>query len=112
MLPVRLHPVQTQRMQERGQTLHNTQDEDREGEPHAEHHKDGNCSKHPSARIRENTFEGHTPKHLAELGMSEGESPETEVGSSVGDTTEAELNRMDDLMDRDLAKLEALLHEV
>ena len=37
--------------------------------------------------------------------MSQGQSPETQVGSSVGDTSQAELNGVDGLVDEHFSKL-------
>ncbi len=47
---------------------------------------------------------------MEKLTVSQAESPETEVGSSVGDTTETELNRVNGLMHHDFTKRELRHH--
>lgn len=51
----------------------------------------------------------HSPKHFRQLGVRQRQSPQTKVGSSVGDTTQAEFDGMNDLMDSNVAKVETFL---
>jgi len=112
MLPIGLNPMQPQGVQERRKTLHDTKNKDRQGEPNTEHEKDSDRAKDAGRPVGKHTFQSHTPQHLTELGVSEGESPKTEIGGSVRDTAETELDGMNDLVDGNLAKFEALMFSV
>jgi hypothetical protein len=43
------------------------------------------------------------PPHLRQLGVREGKRPQPEVGRGVGDHAQDELDRLDHLVDHDLA---------
>lgn len=111
MLSVRLDPVQTQSVEECrealhrsapgpiqdwgtgrfGRThLHDTEDGQGEGEPHGEHDDEEDSVGDGVALEQERVLDGHGVEHLGELGVSEGQRPETEVGragrSASGET--------------------------
>jgi hypothetical protein len=108
MLPVRLDPMQTQCMQKRRKALHDAQNEDREREPDAKHNKHREGPENAGRAVGEHAFESHAPQHLTELGMCEGEGPKAKVGGRVGNAAKAELDGVNNLMNGNLAKLEAL----
>lgn len=83
-----LFSARLERKEEEGGDVHR----DGKGEPHGKHgdeEEDGSDSLH-----LERTLDRHVPKDLGELSVREGQRPETEVGSGVGDATEAELDRV------------------
>jgi hypothetical protein len=88
MLAHGLDPVQTQRVQHGTGTLHDDQDSDSKEEPDGEEDENGDDAR--DAGHAEGVGKGHGPKHDRELLVSEGQGPETEVGSSVGHAVEAE----------------------
>ena len=87
--------------------LHNTQDSDRHREPEHSDHGLRNQSNKP--RHLQDIGDRHVPEHLRQLRMRKRERPETEVRGCVGDTTQTELNCMDDLMHDHLAEIVLLL---
>jgi len=93
--------VKTKRVQESGQSLHNQQHRKRRTGPHRERHEDKD-----DIPALDNAHEDSVPEHGGELGVGEGEGPETEVGGGVGDGSEDELDGVDDLVDHDLGELE------
>jgi hypothetical protein len=88
MLAHRFDPVQAQGMQHGTCTLHDTQHGDSASEPEVEdgHHEDSALN----ASEAESVLHGHVPEDDGETLMGEGESPETEVGCSVGDAVQTE----------------------
>jgi len=48
-------------------------------------------------------------KDGSQLGVSQGEGPQTEVGGGVADRSKDEFNRFNQLVDNDLHKIEFLL---
>ena len=103
VLAVRLNPMQPQRMQERRKTLHQTQNAQRQPEPRGTD-EDANDNPDDAGHVLDNS-DRHVPENLGQLGVCEGESPETEIGGRVGDTAEAELDGVNDLMDHDLREI-------
>jgi hypothetical protein len=88
MLAHGLDPVQTQRVQHGTSSFHDTENHDGQREPETkdENHQD----RANNASVRECVLHGHLPQDDRETLMGEGQSPETEVGGSVGDTVETE----------------------
>ena len=83
--------------------LHDTQNADRSPKPQrAYHDKRDNAS---DAGHTEHVRYGHVPQNLGKLRMCQGQSPESEVGSGVGDAPEAELDGVNDLMDHDFSEI-------
>lgn len=70
-------PVQSQRMQEGRQALHDTQDGQGEDKPHRKH--DDGEDDTDDARLAECALEGHVVQHLGELRVGERQRPEAEV---------------------------------
>ena len=60
----------------------------------------GRCYAAPNCLLQE---------YLGELGMGEGQGPQTQVGCSIRNRTQHELDRLDDLMNEDLAHIVSLL---
>jgi hypothetical protein len=112
MFSVRLDPMQTHCMQKRRKALHDTQDKDREREPDTKHNKHSDGPENAGRSVGEHTLKSHAPQDLTELGMRKGEGPKTKVGGRVGNAAKAELDSVNDLVDGNLAKLEALERHV
>jgi hypothetical protein len=89
--------------------LHDAKDEHRARKPHQEDKCQSGLAK--QALEPEYTREGHVPEHLGELCVSKRERPETQVRSRVRDAAEAELDRMNHLVDYHLTKIVLLLDE-
>ncbi|KAI3492688.1 hypothetical protein L1887_42606 [Cichorium endivia] len=100
-------PGETNGVEERAEALHAAQDGDREAEPEAkgEHGGDGTRD----ARHAKHVLDGHGPQHLGQLGVGKRQGPQTEIGGSVGDTAEAELDGVDHLVNDHLADVELVL---
>lgn len=54
-------------------------------------------------------FQCHTPEHLRQLCMGKGKGPQPQVGRRVRDTSEAELNGMNDLVNDNVTEVVAFL---
>jgi hypothetical protein len=96
-------PVQTESVQEGGERLHDQ-----------EHAKGGSG---PDGKAKEDDEEvvlaqGEDqyplPEHGGELRVGQRQGPQAQVGGSVGDGSEHELDRVNDLVNEDLAKVELL----
>mmetsp|Transcript_18011 Transcript_18011/g.38899 ORF Transcript_18011/g.38899 Transcript_18011/m.38899 type:complete len:244 (+) Transcript_18011:163-894(+) len=96
-LVLELDPMQTQGMQETLQHIHHEQ------------HSQGSSSKDTVTDKSGKPIEvergkhGLLPEHSGELGVSKGQCPKTEVGSSVGDHTKDKLNGLNGLVDDNLS---------
>ena len=132
MLAVRLDPVKTERVQKRGETLklpetrqhqpqspksgslryddldmathlHDTQNPHSQRQPQEPH----DCERDPPNNTlhAEHIVQGHAPQDFGQLRMRERQRPEPEVRSCVRDASEAELDRVDDLVDHDFAEV-------
>lgn len=86
--------------------------ERREGLHHQEHTK--GCTG-PDSKAHENEDgivllqrenENTLPEHSGELRVGQRQSPQTQIGSCVGDCSEHEFNRVDNLVDEDLSEIE------
>lgn len=82
-----LDPVETERVQERRQALHDAQDGEREDKPHGEH--DDEEQRRADAGVgglgRERALERHAVQDLGQLGVRERQRPESQVRGRVGD---------------------------
>lgn len=81
--------MQSKRVQEGRQSLHDTQDGEREDEPGRKHEdeEEGREDARVGSLGGEGALEGHVVQNLGELGVGERESPESEVRGRVGDAT-------------------------
>jgi len=107
MLAHGFDPVQSQTVQHGGCTLHDDQDGNSKEEPDNEEEEDDKGTGGTSEG--ESILQGHGPQHNRQLLMSKRQSPETEVRSSVRNTVETELDRVDDLVDHDLGEFKLLV---
>lgn len=94
--------MQTQCVQEGGERLHDHE----HGHRHAEPHRHAEQRQVPLRLDRVN--QQHVPEHRRQLRVREGQRPESQVGGGVGHGAEHELDRLDQLVDHELAKLELL----
>ena len=104
-LVLELNPVKTESVQHALQGIHAHQHE--EGHPPedgpANDAADDGCS---IARISyHDALEGQVEEHLSQLGVGKRQSPQSEVGGSVGHSSQHELNGLDQLMNKHLAEV-------
>ena len=64
MLAISLHPVQPQRVQERRQSLHHTQNGEREEEPHRKHDENHDCLPDKAGCGEEGVLDRHGVEHF------------------------------------------------
>jgi hypothetical protein len=102
-LVLELDPMKTECMQEAFHHVHGHQDSHSEGNPEEvsyPHTKEG-ASYRMSFEGRHN---GVFKEDSRQLTMSKGEGPQTQIGSSIGDGTQDELNGLDQLVDKDIGE--------
>jgi hypothetical protein len=97
-LVLELDPVKTKGVKEALEHIHHEQD------------TKGDTGKHTETKVGSEPVDVEGGKHSllpensGELGVSKGQSPETEVGSSVGNHTKNELNGLNSLVDENFSK--------
>lgn len=64
---------------------------------------------YPCTHLLQTNFHHHVPQHLRELSVSQGQSPQPEVGGGVGDGAQHKLYGVDGLLNEHLAKLKLLV---
>jgi hypothetical protein len=94
-------PVKTQSVKESRECLHNKQHSECCTGPDGKTNEDQDNV--PALDLR---HEHTIPEHGGEFGVCEREGPKTQVGGSVGDGSEHELDGVDDLVDHDFCELE------
>ena len=97
-------PVQTERVQECRETLHDHQHRHRQPAPHRESNKN-----HEHVTRHQCLHKHRLIEDRGELCVREAEGPQTQVRGGVGDGSEHEFDGVDDLLDEDLRELELLL---
>mmetsp|Transcript_14995 Transcript_14995/g.32729 ORF Transcript_14995/g.32729 Transcript_14995/m.32729 type:complete len:254 (-) Transcript_14995:2000-2761(-) len=100
-LVLELHPVKTKGVQEALQKIHTQQ--------HSKRYSCESCvTKVNHDRVVGVNHAQHclAPKHSGELRVSQGKSPQTQVGSSVRNHTKNKLDCFDGLMNKNLSKVE------
>ncbi len=90
-------------MQKSRQAFHYHQDRKRQAAPNSKTDKYGDRMSH-----HQSSDEYGFVKHRGKLCVSKTESPKTQIGCSVGDSTQHELNGMNHLLDEDLGKFKFL----
>lgn len=101
-------PVESKGVEESRQPLHSDQNTKGHGEPHAKDEDEENNSDKGRSLPVEGALQGHLIQHLRQLGMGEREGPQSQVGCRVGDTTQTELDRVNDLVNNDISHVEWL----
>ncbi len=96
-LVLELNPVEPERMQECLHEVHHHQHSQREGNESEESEEELNEG--PSLQ---STLDCVIEEDLSQLGVSQRESPETQVTGSVGHSSQHELNGLNQLMDEDV----------
>ncbi len=103
-LVLELDPVQTQGVQRALQQVHHHQHEDRRSHEHEEPEEK---RQHRTAlEARNQTV---VKEHLGQLRVGKRQSPKTQVGGSVRNGSQHELNRLNQLVDHHFAELVAVV---
>ena len=101
-LGLKLHPVESEGVKEGRESLHQTEDADCQHGPES---KDNIQSHRPRVILEaECDPHDHTPQYLGQLGVGQGQSPQSEVGGSVRHRAKHVLDGVDALVDHDLAE--------
>ena len=75
--------MKTEGVQECRKTLHDTQDGNGEEEPHGKHDYDEYGVSNDATFVQERAVQRHIVQHLGQLGVSERQSPKTEIRCTV-----------------------------
>merc|ERR1719272_1097382 len=103
-LGIKLHPMETQGVQETFENIHAQEHSKRDREPHTEHDVDGKAiPRSGNNQCHSNRF---GVEHLRKLLMRQRQRPDTEIRCCMRHSSKNILNGLDDLMDDSFAHVE------
>lgn len=94
-------------MKEGREALHDDKDRNGKRKPSSKHQSKERYA-HSTFKV-EYLRDCHRPEYFGQLSVGERKSPQSEVGSGIGDASKAELNSMNDLVHGNLPEVEFFL---